>query len=304
MNKIIQKPNVFIVGAARSATTSIVGHLKFHSEVYIPGKKEPGYYATFFFKRPRKGKGDEKADSRVIKTWDDYVQLYSVDREYQVRIDASTEYLYYPKAAEMIKGDCQDAKIIICLRHPVERAYSAYNYMVLRERETLSFEQALEQDNMRQDYECIWRYFNGGLYYEAVKHYIDVFGKDNVKIVFFENFTKDVQNEMNEIFEFIGVEPINIQADVVFNKSGKVEYPKIYRWVNRLITGKSILKRFYQKVTPKHKRRVIIEKVKGLLLKRKQPINADTRKKLLDAYNEDIEKLSSYLDIDLSHWSR
>jgi len=250
MSKIIQKPNVFIVGAARSATTSIVGHLKFHSEVYIPGKKEPGYYATFFYKRPRKGKGDERADSRVIKAWDDYVQLYLVDREYQVRIDASTEYLYYPKTAEMIKDDCQDAKIIICLRHPVERAYSAYNYMVLHERETLSFEQALEQDDMRQDYEYIWRYFNGGLYYEAVKHYIDVFGKDNVKIVFFENFIKDAQGEMNEIFKFIGVEPINIQANVIFNKSGKVKYPKIYRWLNQLITRKNILKRLCQKIIP------------------------------------------------------
>ena len=49
MSKIIQKPNVFIVGAAKSATTSIIGHLRFHSEVYIPKKKEPGYYATFFF---------------------------------------------------------------------------------------------------------------------------------------------------------------------------------------------------------------------------------------------------------------
>jgi hypothetical protein len=56
MSKIIQKPNVFIVGAARSATTSIVGHLKFHSEVYIPKKKEPGYYATFFLKGPEKEK--------------------------------------------------------------------------------------------------------------------------------------------------------------------------------------------------------------------------------------------------------
>ena len=304
MSKIIQKPNMFIVGAAKSATTSIVGHLKFHSKVYIPEKKEPGYYATFFYKMPRKGKGDEKADSRVMKTWDDYIRLYSVDRVYQVRIDASTEYLYYPQVAEMIKNDCQDAKIIICLRHPVERAYSAYSYMVLRERELLSFEQALEQDNIRQDYEYIWHYFNGGLYYEAVKHYNDVFGKDNVKIVLFENFTKDVQNEMNELFKFIGIEPINIQANMIFNKSGKVKHPKIYRWVNQLIKRESLLKRLCQKTISKHKRRVIIEKVKGLLIEKKQSMNADTRKKLLNAYHEDIEKLSSYLDIDLSHWLR
>ena len=304
MNNRIQKPNVFIIGAAKSATTSIVGHLKFHSEVYIPEKKEPGYYATFFYKMPREGNGDERADSRVIKTWDDYLDLYSTDREYQVRLDASTDNLYHPETAEMIKKDCQDAKIIICLRHPVERAYSAYNYMVLRGRETLSFEQAIEQDKYRQNYEYIWRYLNGGFYYKAVKHYIDVFGKDNVKIVIFEEFTKNIQNEMNEIFKFVGLEPMIIKANVVFNKSGKIKYPLIYFWVNKLIKGKSLFKKIYRIITPEHKRRVIIEKANSFLVGKKEPMNVDTRKKLLNEYKEDIEELSNYLDMDLSHWLR
>lgn len=304
MNNGIQKPNIFIIGAAKSATTSIVGHLKFHPEVYIPEKKEPGYYGTFFYKMPREGKGDERADSRVIKTWDDYLGLYSTDREYQVRLDASTDNLYHPETAEMIKRDCQDAKIIICLRHPVERAYSAYNYMVLRGRETLSFEQAIEQDKHRQNYEYIWRYLNGGFYYKAVKHYIDVFGKDNVKIVLFEEFAKNVQNEMNEIFKFVGLEPMSIKADVVFNKSGKIKYPLIYSWVNKLIKGKSLFKKIYRIITPEHKRRVIIEKANSFLVGKKEPMNVDARKKLLNEYKEDIEELSSYLDMDLSHWLR
>jgi hypothetical protein len=71
----------------------------------------------------------------------------------QLFYEATPEYLYFPRTAELIRGYRPDMKLVVLLRDPVERAYSAWNmhraftepdYVQLRD--DRPFEEAIRQE--------------------------------------------------------------------------------------------------------------------------------------------------------------
>ena len=98
--------------------------------------------------------------------------------------ESSVDNLYFPEQViPLIKTLLGDVKIIIVLRNPVDRAFSAYKNLLRDGRETLTFEEGLGIEPLRRlkGYECLWRYQDLGFYYERVKAYMAHF--TNVKII-------------------------------------------------------------------------------------------------------------------------
>jgi len=126
-------PDAFIVGAAKSGTTSLYQMLASHSGLFFPkGEKEP-FFFCFANKKP------EGLESSIIDrvTWEEekYFELYANAPKDAVAIDASTAYLYrYEETIAHMKQyygkDLASVKIIMLLRNPVERAWSHYLYLV------------------------------------------------------------------------------------------------------------------------------------------------------------------------------
>lgn len=144
-------PNFFIVGAAKSGTTSLYHYLKQHPEIYMSPVKEPKYFLASINKFPHNGPGDIEVDKKIIRTWDEYLKLFSNASVEKCIGEASCGYLYYCElVAPSIKRISPEAKIIIVLRNPVERAFSAYCYLFREGRETLSFEEALKIEEERK----------------------------------------------------------------------------------------------------------------------------------------------------------
>src|SRR5581483_12072093 len=112
-------PNFYIVGAVKSGTTSLWASLKRHPQVFLPKVKEP-----YFFNCPRTL---NVSDSGVISSdLREYQNLYRPGRGFNAIDDATPNYLVSPPAAPQIHQICPQAKIIIILRDPVERAYAHY----------------------------------------------------------------------------------------------------------------------------------------------------------------------------------
>src|SRR5690242_16429130 len=128
-------PNFFIVGAARAGTTSLHGYLSQHPEIFLTERKDSHFFTAHHF--PGTGPGDETVNRRVIHDEEQYLQLFASARGKKAIGEASPFYLCLPEAAERIARAVPEAKILMILREPVARTYSAYTLLARDGRETL-----------------------------------------------------------------------------------------------------------------------------------------------------------------------
>jgi len=119
-------PNIFLVGAAKSGTTAVYVYLYQHPEIYLSYLKEPKFLSITANKFPHNGPGDKKVDDGVIKSRDEYLNLFKDAEHEKVIGESSADYLYFHNSViPSIKTISPNAKILIILRSPVDRAYSA-----------------------------------------------------------------------------------------------------------------------------------------------------------------------------------
>lgn len=296
-------PNFLIVGAAKAGTTAIASYLAQHPQVYMSPIKEPKFISSHFVKFPLRGPGDDFVEGFTVKRFGEYRGLFR--RAYRERAvgEASVENLYfYRRAIPVIKRVLGDVKIIIVLRNPVERAFSAYKMMVRDGREALSFEEALreEPERMRSNWEYLWFYQDVGRYYHQVKAYLHAFS--NVRVFLFEDFRRDAPVFMRSVYRFLGVdENFAPRIDLRFNSSGRFRNA-FYRFLFRATAFKGMLYKFLSlNGVPDS---VILGVIEGIRDGELEPIAAEpeAREMLRKAYRDDILKLQKLLGRDLSHW--
>ena len=176
-----KSPSIFIVGAAKSGTTSLWAYLKQHPQLASSDRlrhKELGYYSNLY------GINDKMQ----------YDSMFETDDPGIMNFEACTSYLTSPESPFLIKESVPDAKIIVVIRNPVDRAFSLYNWMTSYGYEKASsFEKALELEPLRKSsakfrksnsqYFYNYLYKDSGLYYIQLKRYIDIFGIDRSYMV-------------------------------------------------------------------------------------------------------------------------
>ena len=300
-NKI---PNFLIVGAAKCGTTSLHNYLNQHDQIFLPSTNKIG----FSVKEPHFLVKDivEHRLHFGVWNWDEYLSLFNESDKEKCIGEASVFYLYYyEEAIKNIKSFLgKDVKIIIILRNPIDRAYSAFNHVSRSKKENLSFEEALlsEENRLENDKKLtpMVMYKSMGLYYNMVKAYKDNF--KNVHIVLHESFKNDSDNVMKNIFNFLKIDDsIVINSNIKYNIGGKM-------WKNKIVKGffksdnflKRVLFSIISIIFPKFFRKKLID----LSMKTVKPINKKTRILLRDFYKEDIEKLSHLLNMDLTNWNK
>lgn len=303
MNKM---PNFFIVGTARSGTTSLDQYLRQHPEIYMAQEKETHYFAADQFPSSFKGPGDDSLNKRIIRDQAQYSQLFTDTTEKKAIGEASVFYLSTPGTAERIAQAVPDAKIIISLREPVARTYSSYMFLVRDGRETSGFEEglSLEEERKEKGFEPIWWYKELSLYYNQVKRYIDVFSANRVKVTLYDELLADPKSVLRNIFTFLGVkEDIAINTSVRYNGSGIPKSQKLYTLANNLISNPSPLSKRIKSLVPKKILSPLGAKTLEMILKtNSNPIDPKTRTRLVEYFAEDVGKLEDLLDVDLSRW--
>jgi hypothetical protein len=199
-------PNFILVGAGKAGTTSLYSYLAQHPQIYMSPTKDPRYFSSEYYTTfNRNAIGHQYREEGM--SIEEYEALFSGVTDEIAVGEASTEYLFFEKTAERIKNTIPDAKIIIILRDPVERAFSAYCYHVRDGRETLSFEESLEREPSRENekWQVGWFYKRGGLYYKQVKRYLEMFDWSRVKLILWEDLNQSPQKVYTDIFDFLQV---------------------------------------------------------------------------------------------------
>lgn len=207
-------PNLFIVGAPKAGTTSLAKYLEGGGDVFFPEIKEP----HFLYIDKVKGNILTAVDSKK-----EYEELYPKSG-YQYYGDASVFGLqFYQSAIDNIKTHYgSDSYILIVLRNPVKRAYSAYlQAKRYNEKETEDFATAFFENQNRTDISPMLDYYKGSLYCDAVKAYLDNFQK--VKIVFSDDLFSNTYTSVKGVYEFLGLDgsTLNPKSLTVHNEGGK-----------------------------------------------------------------------------------
>jgi hypothetical protein len=295
-------PNFFIVGAARSGTTSLDRYLSQHPEIYITPRKETHFFAHDLFPPCFKGAGDERLNRLLIRNEDQYTQLFAGVTGAKAIGESSAFYLCFPGTAERIAQAVPDAKIIMILREPVDRAYSAYTFLVGRE--TLGFKEGLsrEEERKQKGFEPMWWYKELGLYCRQVKHYLEVFGTQRVKVLLYEELFANSEQTLRDVFTFLEVkEDVVIDTSVRYNAAGVPKSRRLYTLLNHFIYNPSPMEKLVKSLVPFPLRKAWASKAIGMLT---QPVPMDSQiHAQLEAYfAEDVRKLEDLLQRDLLCW--
>ena len=120
----MKKPNLFIVGFPRSGTGFLNKHLGLHPDVFMSSPKEPNFFCSDFHNESDKFHGEKRCFP--YRTKKDYLLLFSKDTSEKIVGEASTHYIFSKVAAKKICEFNPNAKIIICLRNPVDFLYSLH----------------------------------------------------------------------------------------------------------------------------------------------------------------------------------
>lgn len=290
-------PNLLIVGAAKSGTTSLHNYLNQHPEVFMPKVKEPKFFSSKVVSFPFKGRGDDLVEREISKDLKSYKKLFEKHEDQYIIGDSSADNLYYSsKVIPHIKKTLgKETKIIIVLRNPVERAFSAFMHLKRDNREYLeNFSDALseEENRIRDNFEFIWHYKRAGLYSNDVKNYLDNF--KNVKVILSEEIHKDIENQMKEICEFLEINSeFQFSTLQQFNSSGKVKN----RLIQNIFSSRLPLKRKIGRIFPKSFKNKI--KSRNIV---KVEIPLKDKGFLLTYFKNDIIDLQRLINKNLSNW--
>jgi hypothetical protein len=194
-------PNLYLVGAAKAGTTSLYRELARHPAIYMSPMKEPHYFSQI---EPAPGR---EAFFPHVTDEAEYLALFDGATTEELLGEASTSYLWDSRAAERIKRVVPEARILIILRDPVERAYSQYWNDVREGIERRSFLDALldEQRSGPGAWGVSSLHIDCGRYANQVERYLDHFGA-RVKVLFFEDFVGNQEQTIADVHSFLGVE--------------------------------------------------------------------------------------------------
>ncbi len=293
------KPNFIIAGVARCGTTSLYHYMKQHPDIGFPKQKEPKYFSSIHTEFPHNGLGDDTVDKIIVKDKEEYYRLFKNLNNYICVGEASSDYLYFHKyTVPAIKKELGDIPIILSIRNPMERAYSAYNNLLRDGRETLEFMDALnaEETRISNNWDWMWAYKRGGMYANAIEHFQKEFTK--VKVVLFDDLEKNPNKVVREIFEFLKIDStIRINSETKYSHSGKPKNTFIAILTDRNNKIIYALRRVIMSFVP----RSLLEKIASKMLK-KNDIPLEVKKYLYEYFKNDIEKLEVLINKDLSDW--
>ena len=315
--KKLKKPNLFVVGAAKCGTTALYKFLSLHPEVYMSPIKEPHFfskdirYSNFSnqYKRrnyfnSKKYFSKEKLDYMqiaFIENEEDYMSLFKGSTGEKYLGEISNGYLISKNAHQEIYNFNRDAKIIMILRNPLERAFSHWRQ---ENRSGFSKSNSFYNDII-YDYSLNDEQWGGksntyvqlGLYSKQIKKYLNLFPESNIKVLFYDDLVSKPIELRKDLFKFLNIKEIDIDFSERHNSD--------FEGRNSLI--KNLFKK-YRSVDHKMKYWIpnFIKSIsKKLLFKQKSDrieIAGDEKIKLNKLFLSDIILVENILNVNLEKW--
>lgn len=306
----IRANSLFILGVQKAGTTSLHDLLAQHPAIAAANPKEPNHYIKIASQRPMVlASGATEMEALPYFKAEDYAATFGEpDAAARYFLDSSTGYFPYDEALDAIGSHCTEPRIIVVLREPVSRAYSAYNWARKVGWEPLpSFEEALAEEDRRhaQGYWFSYWYRRHGEYAARIRAVTERFAK--VRFVLFEDLATDPQSVCSELFAWLDL-PHHSIAKVSANKSGS-DTTAMRRALRRFATlrreDQGALLQSLRKIVPP----ALLARIKRSLVRSLDasaapppPLAPETRAQLAVQFRTDIAEVEHLIGRDLSAW--
>ncbi|MBE9060459.1 sulfotransferase [cf. Phormidesmis sp. LEGE 11477] len=296
-------PNFLIFGVQKAGTTSVYSYLQQHPQVFMSPRKE----TEFLGRDP--AQIDSSSDKPLltpggraqIVTLEAYKALFEgVTNEVAIG-EASPNYLFrHERAVPAIQKYVPKAKLVAILRNPVERAYSDY---LMHVRQVVGNQKPLAEQ-IETSAESSFTLLKGR-YFAGMKHFLETFGPQQVKVFLYEDLKGDAPGLMRDLYRFIGVDP-EFAVDTG-QRQQTAAVPK-NQSVNRLLRTdnpvRSAVGTLLRTVMPEEKRQALRSRLiaANSAGKEAMPLSDQDCQRLKAYYREDVLKLQDLINRDLSAW--
>jgi hypothetical protein len=210
-------PDFLVLGAQKAGTTALYEYLRRHPQITGPSWKE----VSFFDRHWARGESWYRGNfPNLARTRGKLVS------------EASPSYVFHPLAPQRVQEVVPEARLIVLVRNPVDRALSQYNHEVALGREPLPFEEALdaEEERLRGEQERMAadpRYFSRewwshtykarGRYAEQLQRWLAVFPREQLLVLPTDDLGSDPAQAHAQVLEFLGASPQRLDS-----------YPRVY----------------------------------------------------------------------------
>ena len=183
-----QLPTFIIIGAAKSATTSLATALQRHPEIQISRSMEPKFFGRHY-----------------LRGWEWYANQFAADPRRPLRGEASTMYSSsygsYARTPELIHHHLGPIPLIYLVRHPLRRIESHWRHWQGRIKDCPPFDQLLHSPRLRQ------RVVDASMYHKQWQRYRSWFPQELILSITTEELSTQPQSSLRRILSFIGATP-------------------------------------------------------------------------------------------------
>ena len=213
-------PDFLIIGVQKSGTNSLYDLLSEHPGVERAITKELNYFNLHF--------------EKGVEWYRSQLPLPRRNEEHKpITGEATPDYLFYPDAARRAAQVVPQARLIVLLRNPVDRAYSHYHHQVRKGRETLGFEEAMEaeeerlrgeRDKMLEDehYNSFnyrhFSYLSRGVYLDQLLRWSEFYSQEQMLVLKSEDFFERTPQTLKLVLDFLDLSDWRPEAWEVRNK--------------------------------------------------------------------------------------
>lgn len=276
-------PQVLIIGAMKSGTTSLYMDLADHPRVYLSNDKEPHSLCS--------------DDVLTAPGLERYAAHYSHARSDQLCVDASTGYSKRPDydgvAERAVQTLPEGFRVVYLVRHPIDRIISQHHHEYFEGWAGSSIDDEVRQHR---------RYISYSRYAFQLQPWLDAVGSDRVRVVFFEQYVRQRARVLHDLHDFIGLSATAGTSDysAIYNQSqGKPVKTKFWQAFRQ----NQLYRRIVRPLSPLKFRLAARQMLLPKAAEQLSPPSDETIKFLYNELQEDIDLLSASLGLPRPLWS-
>lgn len=221
-------PDFLIIGGKKCGTSSLYNYLAGHPDIAPAFRKE-----VHFFDNSSKAGSMRYRAYFPVSAYRSYVRRRRGSGF--ITGEATPYYLFYPLAPKRVRRMIPEAKLIVLLRNPVDRAYSHYHHEVRRGTEEATFEEAVEREAGRLvgereeilrdgGYDSLshrrYSYLSRGVYVDQLRNWRDHFPAEQILILKSEDLYSDPASVVGQSLDFLGLPVVDSGQYGAVNRGG------------------------------------------------------------------------------------
>ncbi|MGD0245129.1 MAG: sulfotransferase [Streptosporangiaceae bacterium] len=297
-------PDFLVIGAPKAGTTALHAALAQHPALFMSPVKEPKFFLTDGPPPTKGGPGDALTYREHIWRRPDYEALFDAAPPGTLRGESTPLYLYDQAAMGRIRETIPDARLIVIVRDPVERAHSNWTHLWSAGLEPIGdFVRACAEEERRiaAGWASFWHYTRMGLYGEQLEYLFTLFPREQVLVLRYKQLVDEPAQTLDRICAFLGV-PTGVLTEIPRQNVTSHPEPTVgHRLVSVAQRGASAVGTLIPGMTAATLT-APLERYLQRHSRQRQPLSWEQRQELIPRFEADIKRLEEVLGESFRDW--